>query len=125
MILYEDGVSISYCKGKSSPIFENTILPVGSSRIHYGFINDEKIYILNMNQRIKVVNMNNRGFNLLNSEPPFDLEGYEMKRDRYGPGIATMDHYWIVGLSFYSQFRNRSFSLQKSLIPHETFKVMF
>ena len=125
MILYEDGVSISYCMGKSSPIFENTILPVGSSRIHYGFINDEKIYILNMNQKIKVVNMNNRGFNLLNSEPPFDFEGYEMKRDRYGSGIATMDHYWIVGLSVYSQFRNKYFSLQKSLIPHETLNLMF
>ena len=125
MILYEDGVLIDYLQGKVAPIFKNTTLPIGSSRIHYGFINYEKIYILNMNQKVKVVNMNNRGFNLLNSEPPFDFEGYEMKRDRYGSGIATMDHYWIVGLSFYSQFRNKYFSLQKSLIPHETLNLMF
>ena len=122
MILYEDGALIGYCKGKSSPIFENTTPPVGSSRINHGFINDEKIYILNMNQKVKVVNMNNRGINLLNSVPPFD---FELKNGRYGPGIATMDYYWIAGLSVYSQFCNSAFYYKKSLIPHETFILIF
>lgn len=103
LILYENGVLLEYQSGKLFPIIENTSIPVGSSKIHYSFIHDKKIYFLNLNQKVKVFNMNKRGFDLLNSMPPFDFKKHEMINIRYGPGIVVMDYYWIVGISVYSQ----------------------
>ena len=90
--------------GKSSPILKNSSIRVGSNNKVYSYSKDNQIYILALNQRVKVLNTKHRGFDILNSEPPIDLFGYEIRNVRYGPGIRMMDYYWMVGFSVYSPF---------------------
>ena len=104
MILYKDGIMIESTIGKSSPILKNSSIPVGSNNKVYSYSKDNQIYILALNQRVKVLSANHRGFDILNSKPPIDLFGYEIKNVRYGPGIRIMDYYWMVGFSVYSPF---------------------
>ena len=104
MILYEDGVLIESTIGKSSPILKNSSIPVGSNNKVYSYSKDNQIYILSLNQRVKVLSTNHRGFDILNSELPIDLFGYEIQNIRYGPGVRVMDYYWMIGFSVYSPF---------------------
>ena len=126
LILYEDGVLVEYQSGKLFPMIENTTIPVGSSKIHHSFVHDNKIYFLNLNQKVKVFNMNKRGFDLLNSVPPFDFNANEMINQRNGPGIAIIDYYWIVGVSVFSQLSNMIFHLIMKIINQFcVFKLVF
>ena len=104
LILYEDGVLIESTIGKSLPILKNSSIRVGSNNKVYSYSKDNQIYILALNQRVKVLSANHRGFDILNSKPPIDLFGYEIQNVRYGPGIRIMDYYWMVGFSVYSPF---------------------
>ena len=90
--------------GRCSPILENSSIPVGSNNKVYAYTKDNQIYILSLNQQVKVLNENHRGFDVLNSKPPIDFDGYEIKNIRYGPGTRIMDYYWMVGFSIYHQF---------------------
>ena len=103
MILYEDGVLIESTIGKSSPILKNSSIRVGSNNKVYSYSKDNQIYILALNQRVKVLNTNHRGFDILKSKPPIDLFGYDIQNIRYGPGVRIMDYFWILGFSVYNQ----------------------